>query len=242
MNTYLVVIPILIIFTIPTAVTANTYKSYVDYDIGFYKITDITTLKPVKYDNRTLIINQGDSLLWVNDADDKSLTIISKESLFDAKYSFLRYYNNKFSYTFDTYGIYEFYIQENKRFRQTIIVNKTIDEEVLMETINTTPTPTSIINITPVSTAVANKTPTPTTVINTTPVQKTIIDIFPIPTKIVTNNRTKNHTNQNQTLVLNDTDVQKLNSNISGILTLLRIITILLVLIFIVNIISMLRN
>lgn len=133
-----------------------TYLSYVDNVYGFYRVIDITTHKSSPYDNRTLIINRGDTVTWMNDADNAILTIISEQQLFTNKRLDIR---QRSSYTFDQIGTYTFYIKEYlNRQHLTVIVNAI--EEGTYTPITTTPMPA-----TPIPTILV-----PTTHITTTPI------------------------------------------------------------------------
>lgn len=105
-------------------VTSITYRSSVDQDYGFYRVIDITTHNPAKYENNTLTINIGDTVIWENDATpDEPLTIISEQGLWGNRSAYLRWNYQKFSYTFNQSGTYSVYIKEYPREKhQTIIV------------------------------------------------------------------------------------------------------------------------
>ena len=106
----------------------KTYKSYVDMEFGFYRVIDITTLKPTNYEGRTLTINLGDTVTWINDDNNGSITIISEEDIWNAEDSFLGN-EDTFSYTFENPGKYIIYIQEDPTIRQTILVNDTVEND-----------------------------------------------------------------------------------------------------------------
>lgn len=150
---------------------ATTYKSYVDQDYGFYRVIGIgenlsatgparTFLVDINYTNKTLNINIGDTVTWINDATpDWPLTIISEQKLWGDRDAYLRWNYQKFNYTFNEPGTYSVYIKECRRCQnQTIIVNPNV-------IISTLATPTTIPEQT--ETIVAIKTPieTPTNVI-----------------------------------------------------------------------------
>lgn len=136
-----------------------TYLSYVDNVYGFYRVIDITTHKSSPYDNRTLIINGGDTVTWMNDADNAILTIVSEQQLFTNKRLDIR---QRSSYTFDQIGTYTFHIKEYlNRQHLTVIVNA-IEEDTY------TPMPTT--PTTPVSITSTPTIPMPTISIPTTPI------------------------------------------------------------------------
>lgn len=110
----------------PTPVrTPVVYRSDVDSDYGFYRVIDTTSKKPFVYENKTLNIYTGDTVIWVNDATpDERLTIISEQDLWANTSSILRWNYQQFNYTFTVPGIYSVYIREYPRLQhQKIIVN-----------------------------------------------------------------------------------------------------------------------
>ncbi len=133
-----------------------TYISYIDPDLGFYKIRDITTNKPPLYVSGTLTINQGDTVEWENDADIQfTLTVVSDQSLFpDAS---LVAIGDNFSYTFNQAQVYTFHIKEKYSARQTIIVQPVSGYN--------TPVPTVVITSAPVATPVPTSNPSTTAMI-----------------------------------------------------------------------------
>lgn len=99
------------------------YKISIDQDYGFYRVIDMSYKENVQYDNNTLTINQGDEVIWFNDATpDEPLTIVSEQGLWDNKSAYLRWNYQKFNYTFNDPGNYTFYIKEYPRERQNIVV------------------------------------------------------------------------------------------------------------------------
>ncbi len=130
-----------------------TYISYINPDLGFYKVIDITTRNPAQYVSRVLTINQGDTIEWENDADNQfTITVVSDQKLFpDAS---LVDIGDKFSYTFNQAEVYTFYIKERHTARQTIIV--------LPVNGYNTPIPTTVITSTPVATSAPTYNPSTT--------------------------------------------------------------------------------
>ena len=104
-----------------------TYKSYVDSAFGFYRLRDITTNKPAPFENRTLTINQGDTITWVNDAESESLTIVSDEGLWTDNDASLKNPGDQFSYKFNQFGKYGAHIKDFSIARLIIIV-KPVDK------------------------------------------------------------------------------------------------------------------
>lgn len=148
-------------------ITQVKYISYIDPDLGFYKITDATTHNPAKYVSGTLTINQGDTVEWENDADKQfTITVVSDQKLFPD--TSLVAIGDNFSYTFNQAEVYTFYIKERHTARQTIIVLPVIGYN--------TPVPAATITSAPVAT------PAPT--------------YIPSTTARIANNKSNNETNQ----------------------------------------------
>lgn len=110
--------------------SATTYKSDVDNYYGFYRIiavdsdTNTSSSEMLSYVNKTLNINVGDTVIWINDADpDEPLTIMSTEGLWDNRSAYLRWNYQRFNYTFTEPGTYNVYIREYPRLQHKIIVN-----------------------------------------------------------------------------------------------------------------------
>lgn len=151
----------------------TTYISFVDDVLGFYKVRDVTDAShKFEYKDHTLNINQGDTVIWQNDAEKASFTVLSEQNLWDNTVGYLRV-GSKLNYKFDKPGKYTIYIKEYTSRRQTVIVNG-VGEQLPTPTITTpviTPTQT-----TPISTPIRT-TPIPTTTINkTTPIQRDSIN------------------------------------------------------------------
>lgn len=175
-----IAILICLMFYIDGASAATTYKSYVDYDYGFYKVigTDekpATDKEParvnfttVNYTNKTLTINAGDTVVWINyDPKDWPITIVSEQGLWKHDEAYLKYSYRKFNHTFTEPGTYNVYIKENDKLHQTIVVNpivtpistrivetpESIDTPATTPEMTTTPIKTPV-NATPVINAV----------------------------------------------------------------------------------------
>lgn len=130
-------------------ITPVAYKSFVDQDYGFYRVIGITTNKPAPYENNTLTINVGDTVIWQNDATpDEPLTIISEQALWKNRSAYLRWNYQKYDYIFNQPGIYSVYVKEYPRMlHQTIIVNKIPGTPETIDVIST-PTVTLTTNLT----------------------------------------------------------------------------------------------
>ncbi len=100
------------------------YKSFVDQDYGFKRVIEIN-YRPIVYQNLTLNISAGDTVIWVNDANpDEKLTIVSEQGLWNNTSAILRWNYQNFNYTFTQPGTYGVYIKEYPSIHhQSIIVN-----------------------------------------------------------------------------------------------------------------------
>lgn len=143
---------------LPTTVNADTgsdatmYLSFVHDGLGFYKVRNLdATPRQFTYDGRVLSINVGDTMIWENDADIRTFTIVSDQKLWNDQIGKIKV-GQRINYKFDKPGTYTFYIKEISSKRQTIIVNG--NEEL--------PTATE----TPVATIANYPTPVPTTTYN----------------------------------------------------------------------------
>ncbi len=156
----LISIGLLIILFVPYAATAapTVYRVYVDEWYGFYRVIE-NNYTPLKYENQTLNLNAGDTVIWINDASDNSdMTIVSAQNLWDNNSAYLQYNDRSFNYTFNKPGTYEVYMKENpRRPHQTIIVAGV--ETPAVTTPSPTPTPTETITVAPSVTPSVTQTP-----------------------------------------------------------------------------------
>jgi plastocyanin len=155
---FLIFIGLLSFILHPAAAEPSVYKVFVDGsgNDGF-KVVRIIEPKSTtfKYENLTLKLNAGDSVIWESqDYYDWPLTIVSEQNLWDTKSGYLRYSYTSFNYTFMQPGTYGVYIKEYPRVpHQTIIV-------AAMETPTvTTPPPTPTETETAAPTASVAQTP-----------------------------------------------------------------------------------
>ncbi len=133
------------------------YKVFVDESYGFYKVRELNNT-PFVYENLTLNINVGDTVIWANDASDNSEeTIISEQNLWDNKSGFLRYTFDFFNYTFTVPGTYSVYIKEHPRIQHQTIVVRSVETPTATPT--QTPTATPALTTTVTGTPVAAVTP-----------------------------------------------------------------------------------
>jgi plastocyanin len=132
------------------------YLSYVDDGLGFYKIRNLdTTPRQFNYDDRILPINIGDTIVWENDADIDTFTIVSDQNLWNDQIGQIKV-GQKINYKFDKPGRYTFYIKEASEKRQTIIVRDIEKMPTMTKTptaiITKNPTPAPVATFTPIST------------------------------------------------------------------------------------------
>jgi len=120
MNKILIVTALLIMFLSAGAIS---YRTYVDTDYGFYKVSILNSSSnistPIDFSNKTLTINVGDTVEWINYADpDEKITLIDNEGD-----HLLRWNYQKYSRTFQNSGTYTVNIKEYPRLiTQTVIV------------------------------------------------------------------------------------------------------------------------
>jgi plastocyanin len=113
--------------TTPTPVAtqireSKMYISDVDTSYGFRKVAVWNGSAP--YINRTLTINAGDTVKWVNVDPDYIVTVVSQEGLWNNSASTMKYMYRYFNYTFDKPGKYEVYVDKApKLMHQKIVVN-----------------------------------------------------------------------------------------------------------------------
>jgi len=168
-----VVLLIYVTLCIGGASATVTYRSYVDFDYGFYNVVgtgvnpandtanESTYFANVNYTDKKLTINVGDTLLWINyDPQNWPLTIMSKQGLWNGNASYLRQMYKMFNYTFTEPGTYVVYVKEKDKFSQTIIVNPVYTPAALVTPANDvikTPGPTE----TPIKTSQVTQTQVP---------------------------------------------------------------------------------
>ena len=167
-------------------VSATVYRSDVDQDYGFYRITSMDKNQTVSYDknNDTLTINVSDSVVWINDATpDEPLTIISEQGLWNSTSARLRWNYQKFNYTFNESGTYSFYIKEYPNEKHQIIIVNPIDTPMPKTTIVVRQTPT--VNQTTNEASTVNQTTNETLIKSPTKPSDNSIFIFEIIVIIV---------------------------------------------------------
>lgn len=167
MNIRTMILTIMIFGSLIMVASAETYISYVDDILGFYKIRDVTTpTNNFTYEKRVLTINQGDTIIWENDAQKTSFTIVSEQNLWDDKVGYLRV-GSKLNYKFDKPGKYTVYVKEYSSIRQTVVINSvdgySIPTVISTTIVTTVPTPVKTpVSVNTISSNKTNITPVPT--------------------------------------------------------------------------------
>jgi plastocyanin len=125
----------------PSPVRYTTYRSFVTDGLGFYRIRNVEVPPvPFTYEDRILNINSGDTILWINDADAATITIVSDQNLWDDKVGQIKV-GATINYKFDSPGTYTFHVKGTSM-RQTIIVGGMGYEPTVEPTDTYTPSPT----------------------------------------------------------------------------------------------------
>ncbi len=157
----LILIGLLIIILTPIATAAqpSVYRVYVDDWYGFKRAIE-ANYTPFKYENQTLNLNVGDTVIWFNDADNESITIVSEEGLWADAY--LKYSRSSFKFIFNKSGTYDVFMKEFPRRPHQTIVVAPVETPIV-----TTPPPTPTATETAAPTASITQTPqAPSPVIN----------------------------------------------------------------------------
>ncbi|PWB51258.1 MAG: hypothetical protein C3F06_10595 [Candidatus Methanoperedenaceae archaeon] len=139
-----------IVLPVKAETGSTTYTTYMDSKFGFYKVRDITSNSIFSYDEHTLTINQGDTMIWKNDDDrDKAISIVSDEKLWSDNIGHLGRYNAEFKYTFTAPGEYTFRISQFQG--QQIIIVRSSPQTFTPVPTNPVPTTYPAITQTPTS-------------------------------------------------------------------------------------------
>ena len=158
--------PLLIKASADTNTSATMYLSLVNDAFGFYKIRNLETIpRQFTYDDHVLNINIGDTIIWENDADISTLTVVSDQNLWNDQIGMIKV-GQKINYKFDKPGTYTFHLKEAPS-KQTIVVNNI--GEVTIVTVTPVPTETykpsytlpRMAMPTPISTIAPGYTPLP---------------------------------------------------------------------------------
>lgn len=103
----------------------DTYKVFVDGYHGFYRVYNVNTGEELiggEYEDKTINIRIGDTVIWSNEDPTEIFTVTSEPRLWSNKTGYLKP-AKKFNYTFNQAGMYDIYIIQRQTFpHQTVIV------------------------------------------------------------------------------------------------------------------------
>lgn len=109
------VLVLLIFSSFPAA--GEVYVVFTDREFGFWAVRSYNINHSLNYTSRTLNINTGDSIEWMNmDNEGDRITIVSDNILWEGRKA-LGGIGAKFRFTFNSSGTYRFHIIENMRVR-----------------------------------------------------------------------------------------------------------------------------
>jgi VCBS repeat-containing protein len=109
------VLVLLIFSSFPAA--GEVYVVFTDREFGFWAVRSYNINHTLNYTSKTLSINTGDSIEWVNfDYEGDRITIVSDNVLWEGG-KVLGGIGSKFRFTFNSSGTYRFHIVENTRVR-----------------------------------------------------------------------------------------------------------------------------
>ncbi len=109
------VLVMLMFYSFPAA--GEVYVVFTDREFGFWAVRSYNINHTINYTSRTLSINTGDSIEWMNmDNEGDRITIVSDNLLWEGGKT-LGDIGSKFGFTFNTSGTYRFHIAENTRVR-----------------------------------------------------------------------------------------------------------------------------
>lgn len=114
-KTIFLVLAVLLLSSFPVA--GEVYVVFTDREFGFWAVRSYNIDHKLNYSSRTLNINTGDSIEWMNmDNEGDRITIISDDLLWEGGKT-LGNIGTKFRFTFNSSGSYRFHIVENTRLR-----------------------------------------------------------------------------------------------------------------------------
>jgi VCBS repeat-containing protein len=109
------VLVLLIFSSFPVA--GEVYVVFTDREFGFWAVRSYNINHTINYTSRTLNINTGDSIEWMNmDNEGDRITIVSDNLLWEGGKA-LGGVGSKFRFTFNSSGTYKFHTVENTRVR-----------------------------------------------------------------------------------------------------------------------------
>ena len=104
---------LLIFSSFPAA--GEVYVVFTDREFGFWAVRSYNINHTINYTSRTLDINTGDSIEWMNmDNEGDRITIVSDNMLWEGG-KVLGSIGSKFRFTFNSSGTYRFHTVENTR-------------------------------------------------------------------------------------------------------------------------------
>ncbi len=107
------VLVLLIFSSFPVA--GEVYVVFTDREFGFWAVRSYNINHTINYTSRTLNINTGDSIEWMNmDNEGDRITIVSDNTLWEGGKA-LEGVGSKFRFTFNSSGTYRFHTVENTR-------------------------------------------------------------------------------------------------------------------------------
>ncbi len=107
------VLVLLIFSSFPVA--GEVYVVFTDREFGFWAVRSYNINHTINYTSRTLNINTGDSIEWINmDNEGDRITIVSENILWEGGKT-LGGIGSKFRFTFNSSGTYRFHTVENTR-------------------------------------------------------------------------------------------------------------------------------
>ncbi len=106
---------LLIFSSFPAA--GEVYVVFTDREFGFWAVRSYNINHTINYTSRTLNINTGDSIEWMNmDNEGDRITIVSDNMLWEGGKT-MGSIGSKFRFTFNSSGTYRFHTVENTRVR-----------------------------------------------------------------------------------------------------------------------------
>ena len=109
------VLVLLMFSSFPAA--GEVYVVFTDREFGFWAVRSYNINHTINYTSKTLKINTGDSIEWLNmDIDGDRITIVSDNMLWEGGKT-LGSIGSKFRFTFNSSGTYTFHTIENTRVR-----------------------------------------------------------------------------------------------------------------------------
>ncbi|MGB8218272.1 MAG: VCBS domain-containing protein [Candidatus Methanoperedens sp.] len=109
------ILVLLIFSSFPAA--GEKYVVFTDREFGFWGVRSYNINHTINYTSRTLNINTGDSIEWMNmDNEDDRITIVSDNLLWEGGKT-LGGVGSRFRFTFNSSGTYRFHTVENTRVR-----------------------------------------------------------------------------------------------------------------------------